>query len=446
MAEKFRIVEQAAESVVIGHPDRVADGIADSLTQAYYQQDPASKVGIEVMVTKGFVCLAGEIRSAAVNVNVEQIVRQTIKDIGYTDPSTGFSFDTVEVVNKLHSQSDDIFQGVERDKPENQGAGDQGIMIGFASSEGPDFLPLPFSLSRALANRLTKLRREGATILGPDGKTQVVIQYHVPEFDFEIAPPTCGCEEGKSCIVCEEYKAEVLKRMGEGDKALGNSAERPEQVKVKSVLISNQHAEETSIEDLRRFLVDNVIIPVVVNDYGLELDGTEIMVNPTGRFVIGGPTGDAGVTGRKLIVDNYGPQIPIGGGNSHGKDFSKQDRSGAYMARYIAKNIVASDLADACQVQLSYAIGVALPTSISIDTFGTSAVPESHIEAILPTIFDLRPHAIQQWLHEAGIDLYELFEAGAYGGDKYPWEQLNKVNALVEYFQGEKTEGDQKQE
>lgn len=336
-----------SESVSEGHPDKVADQISDAILDAYLTQDPRSRVACETLVKSDNVVVAGEITSTG-TVNFDELVRQVLRDIGYDDPSIGFEASSVKLITLLTRQSPDISMGVDAspEAQKEQGAGDQGLMFGFACDETPELMPLPVSLAHQLMMKLADLRRSGdADFLKPDAKSQVTVEYR----------------DGKP-------------------------------VKIHTVVLSTQHADSVSLKDLERFVIEKVV-KAVVPDRFLDKD-TRFFINPTGRFVIGGPVGDAGLTGRKIIVDTYGGYGRHGGGAFSGKDPSKVDRSAAYAARYIAKNIVAAGLAKKCEVQLAYAIGVAQPVAVYVDTFGTGKVPEQRISNAVMKLFDLRPQGI----------------------------------------------------
>ena len=345
-----------SESVTEGHPDKMCDRISDAILDAILLQDPSARVACETTATTGVVCVMGEITTTAY-ADIPTIVRDTVREIGYDRAKYGFDCETCAVLTSIHEQSPDIAMGVDRclEKKSGEmedeldtGAGDQGMMFGYACDETPELMPLPISLAHRLAKRLTEVRKNGTLpYLRPDGKTQVTVEY-------------------------------------DGD-------DRP--VSVDTVVVSTQHDPETPIEKIRRDVYDFVIAPVVA-EYKLPLDGTKIYVNPTGRFVIGGPQGDSGLTGRKIIVDTYGGYARHGGGAFSGKDPTKVDRSAAYAARYVAKNVVAAGLARKCEVQIAYAIGVARPVSLRIDTFGTGAVSEDAIAGAVLKCIDLRPAAI----------------------------------------------------
>ncbi|MEI5994543.1 S-adenosylmethionine synthase [Enterococcus sp. 4G2_DIV0659] len=381
-----------SESVSEGHPDKVADQVSDAILDAILEQDPTARVACETSVTTGLVLVFGEISTTAY-VDIQKIVRQTLKDIGYTRAKYGFDGDTVAVLVAIDEQSPDIAQGVnealetrgEKDTKDDIGAGDQGLMFGFAVNETPELMPLPISLSHKLVNRLAQLRKdETLTYLRPDAKSQVTVEYD---------------EQGK-----------------------------PQ--RVDTVVISTQHDEETTLEqiqkDVKKLVIDEVI-PAELLD-----EETKYFINPTGRFVIGGPQGDAGLTGRKIIVDTYGGYARHGGGAFSGKDATKVDRSASYAARYIAKNIVAAELAEKVEVQLAYAIGVAQPVSISINTFGTSDVPESKLIEAVRENFDLRPAGIIKML-DLRRPIYKQTAAYGHFGRtdiELPWEQTDKVDAI----------------
>ena len=381
-----------SESVSEGHPDKVADQVSDAILDAILEQDPQARVACETSVTTGLVLVFGEISTTAY-VDIQKIVRQTLKDIGYTRAKYGFDGDTVAVLVAIDEQSPDIAQGVDdaletrgdKDKKDDIGAGDQGLMFGFAVNETPELMPLPISLSHQLVRRLSELRKEETLpYLRPDAKSQVTVEYD---------------ENGK-----------------------------PQ--RVDTVVISTQHDEDTTLEQIQKdvkSLVIEHVIPAELLD-----EETKYFINPTGRFVIGGPQGDAGLTGRKIIVDTYGGYARHGGGAFSGKDATKVDRSASYAARYIAKNIVAAGLAEKAEVQLAYAIGVAQPVSISINTFGTSSVSESKLIAAVRENFDLRPAGIIEMLDLLRPIYKQTAAYGHFGRTdiELPWEQTDKVEAL----------------
>ncbi len=340
MAERYLFT---SESVTEGHPDKVADQISDAVLDALLADDPHAHVACETLVTTGLAFVAGEITTSAY-ADIPKIVRRTIRDIGYTSAHYGFDYETCAVITSIDEQSQDIKRGVDREKEELQGAGDQGLMFGFAADETEELMPLPIHLAHALTRRLAEVRKKNLVdYLRPDGKSQVTVEY----------------EEG-----------------------------RP--VRVDTVVISTQHAETATLEEIKEDMVELVVKHVIPPEL-LDPERIHYHINPTGRFVVGGPMGDCGLTGRKIIVDSYGGVGRHGGGAFSGKDPSKVDRSGAYMARYIAKNIVAAGLAKRCEVQVSYAIGVAEPTSVLVDGFGTERVERATLERAVREVFDLTP-------------------------------------------------------
>lgn len=370
-----------SECVTCGHPDKVADAISDAILDACLAQDPGSRVACETMVTTNFCLICGEVTTKA-QVDYARVARQTIREIGYTEPEDGFCADTVEIQCRIHTQSADIALGT---NDEVGGAGDQGMMFGGACRETAEKMPLPAALARALCGRLTACIRENPK-LRPDGKTQVTVAYD------------------------------------EAGKAVG----------VDTVVVSVMHREEYGIGELRAFIRSQVIAPVLVR-YGFDLEGVEhIYINPTGKFVIGGPNGDTGLTGRKIIVDTYGGYFPHGGGAFSGKDPTKVDRSAAYMARYLAKNLVASGLADRVQVQLAYAIGVAEPVSVRVDTFGTGRRSDEELTALLRRISDLTPAGIIRKLDLHRPIYFATARNGHFGVEDYPWEREDLAPVLRE--------------
>ncbi len=381
-----------SESVTEGHPDKVCDIISDAVLDAIYAQDPMARVACEVTATTGLIVVVGEI-SANCNIDVQHIVRTTLKDIGYDRAKYGFDCDTCAVLSAIDKQSPDIAMGVDQaleakeanDGQDSTGAGDQGMMFGFASDETPTYMPLPIYLAHKMAKQLSNVRKSGQlSYLRPDGKTQVTIEY----------------DENDKPLRCD------------------------------TVVISTQHDENTTLEQIREDMIRYVIKPIIPAD--LLDEHTKYFVNPTGRFVIGGPQGDSGHTGRKIIVDTYGGYARHGGGAFSGKDPTKVDRSAAYAARYVAKNIVAAGLAHKCEVQLAYAIGVATPVSIRVDTFGTGAIAEDKLLTLIQKNFDLRPDAIIKSL-DLRRPIYKATASyGHFGRDDvdFPWEKLDRVDAL----------------
>lgn len=383
-----------SESVTEGHPDKLCDRISDSVLDALIAQDPNAHVACEVTAAKGLIHIMGEI-SANASVNIEEIARKAMSDIGYSSPESGFDGNACAVISSLNNQSADIAMGVnaafesrdgDNDELNKIGAGDQGIMFGFACDETPELMPLPISLAHKLAKRLTDVRKNGTLpYLRPDGKTQVTVEY-----------------------------------------------ENNTPVRIDTVLISTQHSENVDIPTIKNDLTANVINPIIPKN--LIDKNTKILVNPTGRFVIGGPVGDSGLTGRKIIVDTYGGYSRHGGGAFSGKDPTKVDRSAAYAARYVAKNIVAAKLAKKCEIQLSYAIGVAKPISVFVETFGTGTVSDEILTNAVNKVFDLRPAAIIKNL-ELNKPIYTPLSAYGHMGREdlnVSWEKTDKIQALLD--------------
>ena len=375
-----------SESVSEGHPDKVADQISDAILDACMEQDKESRVALETLCTTDFILLAGEVSTKA-NVNWEQIARGVVRDIGYTDPTLGFSADTAEILLRVHKQSPDIAQGVDAGENKAQGAGDQGMMFGFACTETDALMPAPIYYAHRIVAELARLRKtepEKYPFLRPDAKSQVSVRYvdNVP-------------------------------------------------VAIETIVVSTQHTEDATheqIEALVRKVVADVIPAAFLNEK------TVFFVNPTGKFVIGGPAGDTGLTGRKIVVDTYGGRALHGGGCFSGKDPSKVDRSAAYMCRYIAKNIVKAGLADRCQIQVAYAIGVAEPVSIFVDTFGTGKVGDHALEKIIREVFDMTPAGITATLglkERKGWTYRQTAAYGHFGHDGFPWEVTDKTDAIL---------------
>lgn len=371
-----------SESVTEGHPDKICDKISDALLDEFLRQDPDSRVAIETMTTTGVVIVAGEVTSKA-RFDIQDTIRKTIREIGYDRPEFGFDADSCSVLVSLHAQSPDISQGVTATENKDQGAGDQGLMFGYAVNETDELMPLPILLAHKLTRRLAELRKSKELAwVRPDGKSQVTIEY----------------EDGKP-------------------------------KRVETVVISTQHSPDISNSEIRSQIIEKVIKPVCGKWWN---DKIKIHINPTGRFVIGGPPGDAGLTGRKIIVDTYGGQGRHGGGAFSGKDPSKVDRSACYMCRYIAKNIVAAGLADKCEVQVAYAIGVAEPVSLMISTFGTGKIPEEDIENLVRKHFDMRPRAIISQLDLKRPIYRDTAAYGHFGRTDilFPWEKTDKAELL----------------
>ncbi len=372
-----------SESVSEGHPDKMSDQISDAVLDAALAQDLDARVACETLVKTGMVVLAGEISTTA-NIEYEQLVRDTVNEIGYDHSDKGFDGNTCAVINALGAQSPDIAQGVDRSKPEDQGAGDQGLMFGYASNETDVLMPAPITYSHRLVKKQSEVRKnKQLPWLRPDAKSQVTFRY-------ENGVPSA----------------------------------------VEAVVLSTQHDPDISQKDLQEAVMEHIIKPVLPEKC-LNAD-TKYHINPTGNFVIGGPVGDCGLTGRKIIVDTYGGMARHGGGAFSGKDPSKVDRSAAYAGRYVAKNIVAADLADRCEIQISYAIGVAEPTSISIDTFGTGKISDRDIEALVREHFDLRPYGILTMLDLKRPIYKSTASYGHFGREEaeFSWERTDKIDAL----------------
>ena len=388
-----------SESVTEGHPDKICDQVSDAILDALYEQDPYSRVACETLTNTGFVMVMGEITTKA-NIDIPQIVRNTVTTIGYDSSEKGFDGNTCAVMVALDKQSADIAMGVDKALEAKNGeeddaaidaigAGDQGMMFGYATNETPEYMPYSAALAQKLARQLTAVRKnEPLSYLRPDGKTQVTVEYD----------------------------------------------ENNKPVKLDAIVVSSQHAPEISQEqiheDIKKYVIDAVVDPAMIDE------NTKIFINPTGRFVIGGPNGDSGLTGRKIIVDTYGGVARHGGGAFSGKDCTKVDRSAAYAARYVAKNIVAAGIADRCEIQLSYAIGVAQPTSIMVDTFGTGKLSEDKIVELIRENFDLRPAGIIKML-DLRRPIYKQTAAYGHFGRPdldLPWEKTDKAELLKKYL------------
>ena len=372
-----------SESVGEGHPDKMADQISDAILDAIIKQDTGCRVAVETLVKTGLVVLAGEITTSA-EVDYEAIARKTIKRIGYDNAALGFDDQSCEVLSAISKQSPDIAMGVDREDQKQQGAGDQGLMFGYATNETEELMPATIQLSHQLVKQQSKVRRSGAlNWLRPDAKSQVTIRFNDGKPDF-----------------------------------------------IDTVVLSTQHDDDVSMEEIKKGVMDHIIIPTLPAD--LINDQTQYLINPTGNFIIGGPVGDCGLTGRKIIVDTYGGMARHGGGAFSGKDPSKVDRSAAYAARYVAKNVVAAGLADRCEIQVSYAIGVAKPTSVRIKTFDTNKISEEEITELVTAHFDLTPYGIMNMLNL----LQPIYErTAAYGhfgrsNEGFPWEEINKAEDL----------------
>ena len=371
-----------SESVTEGHPDKVCDQISDAILDEFLKQDPESRVAVETLTTTGIVVVAGEVTSRA-KFDVQDIVRKTLREIGYDDPQYGFDAESCSVLVSLHSQSSDISQGVSSSQNKEQGAGDQGLMFGYATNETEEMMPMPIMLAHKLTKRLAEVRKSKLLPwVRPDGKSQVTVEY----------------EDGKP------------KRL-------------------ETIVISTQHSPEVNNDQIKKEIIEKVVKPVCGKYWH---DKIKIHVNPTGRFVIGGPPGDAGLTGRKIIVDSYGGMGRHGGGAFSGKDPSKVDRSACYMCRYIAKNIVAAGLAERCEVQVAYAIGVAEPVSLMVSTFDTSKIPEEQIENLVRKHFDMRPAAIISHLQLKRPIYRKIAAYGHFGRNEpeFSWEKTDKAEVL----------------
>lgn len=383
-----------SESVTSGHPDKVCDKIADAILDCYLMGDKNSRVACEVTATSNFVLVMGEITSKA-SVDIDATVKKVVKEIGYTENGTGFCADDITILKKINKQSADIALGVDNsleckadsnDIFDKIGAGDQGLMFGYACRETESLMPLPITLAHKMCEKLEQVRQEGKLkYLRPDGKGQVTVEY----------------EDGKP-------------------------------LRIEAVVLSSQHNESVTTEKLREDLKKYVIDEVLPREYLDE--NTKYFINPTGRFEIGGPAGDSGLTGRKIIVDTYGGRCPHGGGSFSGKDATKVDRSATYMARYVCKNIVKAGLADECEIQVAYAIGVAKPVSVMVNTFGTGKVSDEKLSEIVKKEFDLRPQAIIEKLKLTEPIFYNTASYGHFGKSEYPWEKTDKAEKLKKYL------------
>ncbi|MGR6833153.1 methionine adenosyltransferase [Aliivibrio wodanis] len=373
-----------SESVSEGHPDKIADQISDAVLDAILEQDPKARVACETYVKTGMVMVGGEVTTSAW-VDIEEITRETVRDIGYVHSDMGFDANSCAVLNTIGKQSPDINQGVDKEDPRDQGAGDQGIMFGYATNETPILMPAPITYSHLLVKKQAEVRKSGKLdFLRPDAKSQVTFQY----------------DQGKI-------------------------------VGIDAVVLSTQHCDSVTTPDLREAVMEEIIKPVLPQEW-LNKE-TKFFINPTGRFVIGGPMGDCGLTGRKIIVDTYGGAARHGGGAFSGKDPSKVDRSAAYAARYVAKNIVAAGMADRCEIQLSYAIGVADPTSIMVETFGTEKVSHDIIIEAVRQHFDLRPYGLQEMLNLLQPIYKKTAAYGHFGREEFPWEATDKAEILRDF-------------
>ncbi|WP_413495022.1 methionine adenosyltransferase [Morganella psychrotolerans] len=370
-----------SESVSEGHPDKIADQISDAVLDAILEQDPKARVACETYVKTGMVMVGGEITTKAW-VDIEEITRRTVREIGYTSSSMGFDADSCAVISAIGKQSADINQGVDREDPASQGAGDQGLMFGYASNETDVLMPAPITYAHRLVERQAKVRKSGILPwLRPDAKSQITFRY-------------------------------------DNNNIVG----------IDAVVLSTQHSEDVTQKDLHEAVMEEIIKPVLPVEWLNPT--TKYFINPTGRFVIGGPMGDCGLTGRKIIVDTYGGMARHGGGAFSGKDPSKVDRSAAYAARYVAKNIVAAGLADRCEIQVSYAIGVAEPTSIMVETFGTGKISNEQLTLLVREFFDLRPYGLIQMLDLLHPMYQETAAYGHFGRPQFPWEKTDRAEQL----------------
>ena len=374
-----------SESVSEGHPDKMADQISDAVVDAMLTHDPDSRVACETLIKTGVVVVAGETRSQS-NIDVDQIVREVISDIGYGDLSSGFDLESCAIMNALGRQSPDIAMGVDESNDHEQGAGDQGLMFGYATNETDVLMPAPITYSHRLVEKQAEVRRSSLSFLRPDAKSQISMRYN------ESGTPSS----------------------------------------IEAIVLSTQHSPDVSQEDLREAVMDEIIVPTIPGNW--ITSDTKIFINPTGQFVIGGPVGDCGLTGRKIIVDTYGGMARHGGGAFSGKDPSKVDRSAAYAGRYVAKNIVAAGIADRCEIQVSYAIGVAEPTSIGINTFGTGKLSDAKIIELIRKHFDLRPRGLISML-DLKRPIYRKTAAyGHFGREEntFTWERTDKAELLAQ--------------
>ncbi|CRK85472.1 S-adenosylmethionine synthase [Candidatus Providencia siddallii] len=373
-----------SESVSEGHPDKIADQISDAILDAILRQNPKARVACETYIKTDMIMIGGEITSSAC-VDFEKITRETVREIGYVSSDIGFNADSCIILSAFSKQSPDINQGIDKINPFEQGAGDQGIMFGYANNETDVLMPAPITFAHRLVQKQAEVRKCGTlSWLRPDAKSQITFQY-------------------------------------ENNKIIG----------IDTVVLSTQHSEDVTQKDLREAVIEEIIKPVLPNK--LLLSTTKYFINPTGRFVIGGPMGDCGLTGRKIIVDTYGGMARHGGGAFSGKDLSKVDRSAAYAARYVAKNIVAAGLADRCEIQVSYAIGIAEPTSIMVETFGTGKISEKRLIELIRKFFDLRPYGLIQMLDLLRPIYQQTASYGHFGRSQFPWEKIDKAELLREY-------------